>query len=88
MKYKNIGIIAAKDNELAIEKKKSLIKKYNFKDFTKNHDDIDDIDLIIAVGGDGLMLKLLRDFKSKSVAIYGINYGTVGFLTYCRFLDC
>lgn len=35
-------------------------------------------DVIIALGGDGMLLRILRDYPSKKV--YGMNCGTVGFL--------
>lgn len=80
MKYKNIAIIAAKNNKDAINKKDQLVAKYAFKDITKNHQDVENIDLVIAIGGDGLMLHLLHEYENKSVTLYGINCGTVGFL--------
>ena len=80
MKYKNIAVIAAKNNQDALTKKDFLIQKYGFKDLTFNHKKTDEIDLIIAIGGDGLMLHLLHDYEEKPVAIYGINCGTIGFL--------
>lgn len=80
MNYHNVAIIAAKSNEKAIEKKDFLIQKYGFLDITHDHTHIDNIDLVVAVGGDGLMLHLLHDYESKKVPIYGINCGTVGFL--------
>ncbi len=81
MKYKNIAVIAAKTNSSALAIKNSLVTKYNFQDFTLNHRDIgSDIDLVIAIGGDGLMLHLLHEYETKSLPIYGINCGTVGFL--------
>lgn len=80
MKYNNIAIIGAKNNPDALAKKDLLIKEYNFVDLTLNHQNIKNIDLIIAVGGDGLMLHLLHQFQNKPIAIYGINCGTVGFL--------
>ncbi len=80
MKYKNIAIIAAKDNEEAVSKKDLLVKKYNFTDLTSNHSNLQNIDLVVAIGGDGLMLHLLHDFENHIVPIYGINCGTVGFL--------
>jgi NAD+ kinase len=78
--FKNICIIAAKNNPNAIQKKDFLVKKYGFKDLTNNHRDADNADLIIAVGGDGLMLHLLHEFENKSLPIYGVNCGTIGFL--------
>ncbi len=80
MKYKNIAVIAANNNAKANELKTSLIKKYNFIDITTNHKQIENIDLVIAIGGDGLMLHLLHEYEAKRVPIYGINCGTVGFL--------
>lgn len=76
MNYKKISVIAAKNNSEALEKKNSLIKQYGFSDGVRNHES----DLIIAIGGDGLMLRLLHEFESNPLPIYGINCGTVGFL--------
>jgi NAD+ kinase len=36
--------------------------------------------VIVALGGDGLMLETLHRFMGRPVAIYGMNCGTVGFL--------
>ncbi len=75
-----IAIIAAQNNREALEKKDSLVKKYAFADLTSSHKKITNIDLVIAVGGDGLMLHLLHEYESNPPPIYGINCGTVGFL--------
>lgn len=77
---KKIAVIAAKNNKLALEAKDILLKKYDLVDLTLNHQNLLNIDLVIALGGDGLMLHLLRDFEKNPIAIYGINYGSVGFL--------
>jgi len=37
-------------------------------------------DVIVALGGDGLMLQTLHDFMSTGKPIYGMHRGTVGFL--------
>ena len=78
--FKKIGIIGAKNNETALQKKDILLKKYNFIDLTFSHENNHQCDLIIAIGGDGLMLHLLHELQHNSVPIYGINCGTVGFL--------
>lgn len=78
--FKNIAVIAANNNSQALAKKDLLVAKYNFKDLTKNHKDVAGIDLIVAIGGDGLMLHMLHEFEKNPLPIYGINCGTVGFL--------
>lgn len=40
----------------------------------------DDADVIVALGGDGLMLQMLHRFISTGKPIYGLNRGSVGFL--------
>jgi NAD+ kinase len=42
--------------------------------------DPDDADVIVALGGDGLMLRTLHRFMGSAKPIYGMNKGTVGFL--------
>jgi NAD+ kinase len=37
-------------------------------------------DVVVALGGDGLMLQTLRTFMKSGKPIYGMNRGTVGFL--------
>ena len=39
-----------------------------------------DADVVVALGGDGLMLHCLHDVGDYGVPIYGMNRGTVGFL--------
>ena len=37
-------------------------------------------DVVVALGGDGMMLQTLHRFMDKGVPIFGINHGSVGFL--------
>ncbi|GBR68522.1 NAD kinase [Gluconobacter kanchanaburiensis] len=37
-------------------------------------------DVVVCLGGDGFMLEALHKVLDSSIAIYGMNYGTVGFL--------
>jgi NAD+ kinase len=50
-----------------------LVKTYG------NHDPAD-ADVIVALGGDGLMLQTLHEHMRSSTPIYGMHRGTVGFL--------
>jgi NAD+ kinase len=77
---KKIAIIAARNNQQAEDTKDSLVKKFGFIDLTENHRETDGIDIIVAIGGDGLMLHLLHEQEKNPLPIYGINCGTVGFL--------
>lgn len=78
--YKKIAVIAAKKNREAEERKNFLVKKFGFTDLSANHKDGVNFDLVIAIGGDGMMLHLLHEYEKKPVPVYGINCGTVGFL--------
>jgi NAD+ kinase len=44
------------------------------------HVDPESADVIVALGGDGLMLQTLHRFMGTAKPIYGMNKGTVGFL--------
>ncbi|MCX7320566.1 MAG: NAD kinase [Hyphomicrobiales bacterium] len=44
------------------------------------NDDPEQADVIVALGGDGLMLKTLHDHMRTGKPIYGMHRGTVGFL--------
>lgn len=41
---------------------------------------IQNADYVVCLGGDGFMLEALHKVLDRSIAIYGMNYGTVGFL--------
>ena len=58
------------------EAKQSLKK---FKERYKQSE-IDDSDAIIAIGGDGMLLKALRNSLKANIPVFGLNKGNVGFL--------
>jgi NAD+ kinase len=39
------------------------------------------VDLLVALGGDGTLLRLVRDLRGKRKPVMGINFGSLGFLT-------
>src|ERR1700751_3236940 len=39
------------------------------------------VDLLVALGGDGTLLRLVRDLRGKMKPVMGINFGSLGFLT-------
>lgn len=68
-----------KDVEVFLDS--SLVKKLNkYHDLAKDLQDMD-VDIIIAIGGDGTILRTQSFIDGKNIPIFGINMGTVGFLT-------
>ncbi|MAD12473.1 MAG: NAD kinase [Alphaproteobacteria bacterium] len=59
--------------EKNLEAKKELEKKYG------THKP-EDADIIVALGGDGFVLKSLHEYLKLSKPIFGMNFGSVGFL--------
>jgi len=41
----------------------------------------DQVDIFITLGGDGTLLRLVRDLRGKMKPVMGINFGSLGFLT-------
>ncbi|MFP9099940.1 NAD kinase [Flavobacterium sp. RHBU_24] len=44
------------------------------------HDELDDVNIFISIGGDGTMLRAATYVRSKGIPIVGINAGRLGFL--------
>ena len=70
--YKHIAFVAS-DVPEAQRAQQRLVRRYGG---TKP----DDADVIVALGGDGLMLATLQRFMNSGKPIYGMHRGTVGFL--------
>ena len=61
------------DTNKAAKSKKKLTKLYgNFS--------VEKSDVIVALGGDGFLLKTIHDYKNFNKPIYGMNLGSIGFL--------
>ena len=63
----------ASENPEAKEALKVLIKRYDQAKLELS-------DVIIAIGGDGMLLKALRNSIEKNKPVFGLNRGNVGFL--------
>jgi len=70
--YEKIAFVASASDE-AEAAKRSLAARYG--DTTP-----DDAQVVVALGGDGLMLQTLHRFRDSGKPIYGMNRGSVGFL--------
>ncbi|MDO8535281.1 MAG: NAD kinase [Xanthobacteraceae bacterium] len=70
--YDRIAFVAS-TNEEAEAARKGLAARYG------DHP-VDQADVVVALGGDGLMLQTLHRLRDTGVPIYGMNHGSVGFL--------
>jgi NAD+ kinase len=70
--FSRIGFMASSVDE-AQQAKARLQARYG------THD-LGNCDVIVALGGDGLMLSALHEFMNTGIPIYGMNRGSVGFL--------
>ena len=71
-RYQRIAFIASAGLE-AQQALKQLCELYG------NHEPAD-ADIVVALGGDGLMLQTLHQYMRSGKPIYGMNRGTVGFM--------
>ncbi|HTX61055.1 MAG TPA: NAD(+) kinase [Methanobacterium sp.] len=73
--------------EFLLEKEVETLLDKSVADHMNNYKQIScplekmDVDIIIAVGGDGTILRTQSYISSKQIPLFGINMGTVGFLT-------
>jgi len=72
MTFKTIGFVAARNAEAqsALER---LTARYD-------HVDPDEADVVVALGGDGFMLRALHMTMDRRAPVYGMNRGSIGFL--------
>ncbi|CAL7960390.1 NAD kinase [Alphaproteobacteria bacterium] len=87
-KYKNIGCVFNHASPLAVQvfhellvrcpgvAKIDVLSEYSLTTIEKGCE----YDLVITIGGDGLMLKALHHFMGSNVPVFGINCGSIGFL--------
>lgn len=72
MPFTKIAFLAAPTPEAAAARDR-LISAYG------NADD-EVADVVVALGGDGMMLHMMHDFMDRGTPIYGMNQGSIGFL--------
>jgi len=72
MTYSRIHFIAS-PSEAAQAAIKSMLRRYG-------QHELEEADAIVALGGDGFMLRTLHRFLSANLPVYGMKLGDVGFL--------
>ena len=83
MKIGVLGCVTAKNKTEAIVKKLLLDLQncgYETVEFNATND-IDNVDVVLVLGGDGAILHAAVIAAQKGVKIIGINHGNLGFLT-------
>ena len=84
MQFKHIGVFynlhKAPNQLLAQQAVEILRAKHVEATLLTSLDKLEDIDLVIGMGGDGTMLRCARECSAKNIPIFGINCGTLGFL--------
>tara|TARA_B100000902_G_scaffold399009_1_gene467951 strand:- start:5968 stop:6735 length:768 start_codon:yes stop_codon:yes gene_type:complete len=69
----NNPVFLASNNDEAIKQKSALEEQYG-----KNT--LDNADVIVVLGGDGFMLEAIKNHMSQNIPLFGLNYGSIGFL--------
>lgn len=72
MKYEKIAFVAARQQQ-AQDALVVMKERYG-------HVDIDDADVLVALGGDGFALNSLHKAMKRDKPVYGLNRGSVGFI--------
>lgn len=67
-----IAFVASR-TDIAVSAREDLSKRYGSVD-------VEEADVIVALGGDGLMLQTLHSTQHLPAPVYGMNRGTIGFL--------
>jgi NAD+ kinase len=71
-RFKRVALVASQTPE-AVQARDALSARYG-------NANPNEADVIVALGGDGLMLQTLHKFMGSGKPIYGMHRGTVGFL--------
>ena len=72
MNSKKIAFVASDSSDAQMALRKLSQKYQNIPP--------ENADIIVALGGDGFMLRILHDYKDQHKPIYGMNRGSIGFL--------
>jgi NAD+ kinase len=71
--------------ELSRQNVNALVEEHAAKLLGETGYSLDDlydrVELFVALGGDGTLLRLVRDLRGKMKPVMGINFGSLGFLT-------
>lgn len=82
LRVKRVGLIIKKDDRKAMEHAERVTRWLTSQGIETRLDTITpDLDLLIALGGDGTLLHIAEEAARHSIPVAGINLGNLGFLT-------
>ena len=82
MKVGILGNVNKVKNVETIESISNYLRESGYETIRfHTHTEIDDVDVVVVLGGDGAILHAALVAAQKNIKIIGINYGTLGFLT-------
>lgn len=79
---RRVGLITKKDDQRALRHAEKVAKWLRSRSIEVTLNEIDpELDLLVALGGDGTLLHIAEKAAKHSIAVTGINLGNLGFLT-------
>lgn len=81
--HKIAHIVQKTGHTLLLDEKRCMFQDIKAKSFSS----LKHLDVLIAVGGDGTILRVIREMENMQVPIISVNRGTVGFLTEVHFSE-
>jgi NAD+ kinase len=71
----------AKKNSIGLRLFSSDAQALGRKELTLKEGEIEQVEIVLVLGGDGTILKAARLLKGKNIPLLGINFGKVGFIS-------
>ena len=82
MKVGILGKLDKCENVEIIEEMQTFLQELGYETVRfSSHTEIDGVDVVLVLGGDGTILHAAVPAAQKGIKLIGINYGTLGFLT-------
>lgn len=82
LQVRRVGLITKKDDSRAMQHAQKVIRWFESRTISVQLNTITpELDLLVALGGDGTLLHIAEQAARHSIPVTGINLGNLGFLT-------